>query len=153
MACLEIDTKWLPEVLDALYPAFWVEKEGLQASEVFEPALERVLGAEMAHDVVALVRHVPFPGVSMADTWYSIESFRRGARQTSPEHNRSSRVWGNRAAVVHLRELLGREGCVLGIRPLRSGTTFLAAAGDDPGTPLKQERSWNVKIDHFEAFS
>lgn len=74
MACKLLDAKRLPEVLDTMYPAFWVDKEGLQLREVFEPALERVLGREVAKDVIALVIHNAVPRVRASANGCALES-------------------------------------------------------------------------------
>lgn len=55
IALLILEPEQLPEVLDVLYPAFWVEKKALQNRDVFEPVFASVLGSRTAEDVVAQV--------------------------------------------------------------------------------------------------
>ncbi|KAH8895187.1 thioredoxin-like protein [Thozetella sp. PMI_491] len=43
-------------VMDAFYHAFWVEKQGMQAPEVYEPVLHKSLDGELAARIIQLSR-------------------------------------------------------------------------------------------------
>lgn len=46
----------LPETLDAVYKAFWVERKTIQKPATLTPILEEVLGEKLAKDVMEKVR-------------------------------------------------------------------------------------------------
>lgn len=49
-----------PEVIGALYEAFWREKKGVQLPETYEPIVADVLGAENASRVFVRVCNTEF---------------------------------------------------------------------------------------------
>lgn len=50
-----------PEVLGALYHAFWAEKKGVQVPEVHYPILASVVGEDTANRILERVSHPFFP--------------------------------------------------------------------------------------------
>ncbi|KAK5171870.1 uncharacterized protein LTR77_003506 [Saxophila tyrrhenica] len=51
-ACSELYPDHQPALLDALYHAFWIEKQGVQSLKTFQPIIEGVLGESRAAEVV-----------------------------------------------------------------------------------------------------
>ncbi len=53
----------LSDALAALYDAFWVQGKAIHTSDVFQPVLERALGADLAREITQLVGTTFLPGL------------------------------------------------------------------------------------------
>ena len=63
----EKDPERLPEVLKAVYSAFWVERKQIWNKEGFQPILEEVLGFETSQEIIETVSFESWTSISGID--------------------------------------------------------------------------------------